>query len=151
MTAASTPSANRVRRLRAAAAAAAIAACLPYAALKVAWLTESSVGSATAVGAASLHDGRHTVGNVATLAMELVAVMLALTLSHRRGQKLPATVVLIPVWVGTGLLPRSRSACRSGSSPKRSSADLPRRRTMASMPGCTPSSTAGSSSKRLPS
>jgi hypothetical protein len=36
--------------------------------------------------------------------MELVAVMLALALSHRRGQKLPAAVVLIPVWVGTGLL-----------------------------------------------
>ena len=39
-------------------------------------------------GAASLHDGRHSVGNVATLAMELVAVLLALALSHRRGQKL---------------------------------------------------------------
>ena len=103
-TAAPTPPANRRRRLRTAAAAAAIAACLPYAALKVAWLTGSSVGSATAQGAASLHDGRHNVGNVATLAMELVAVMLALALSHRRGQTLPAAVVLIPVWVGTGLL-----------------------------------------------
>lgn len=57
------------QRLRAAAAIVAIAACLPYGALKVAWLTGSSVGSATAAGAASLHDGRHTVGNVATLAM----------------------------------------------------------------------------------
>ena len=104
MTAAPTPSANRMRRMRAAAAAAAIAACLPYAALKVAWLTGSSVGSATAAGAASLHDGRHSVGNVVTLAMELVAVMLALALSHRRGQTLSAAVVLIPVWVGTGLL-----------------------------------------------
>ena len=83
MTAAPTPSANR---LRAAAAAAAIAACLPYVALKVAWLSGSSVGSATALGAASLHDGRHTVGNVATLATDFLAVMLAL--SHRRGQKL---------------------------------------------------------------
>ena len=104
MTGAPTPSANRMRRMRAAAAAAAIAACLPYAALKVAWLTGSSVGSATAVGAASLHDGRHSVGNVVTLAMELVAVTLALALSHRRGQTLSAAVVLIPVWVGTGLL-----------------------------------------------
>jgi hypothetical protein len=102
--AAPTAPANRCKRLRAAAAATAIAACLPYAALKVAWLTGSSVGSATAMGAASLHDGRHSVGNVVTLAMELVAVMLALALGHRRGQKLPAAVVLIPVWVGTGLL-----------------------------------------------
>ena len=31
-------------------------------------------------------------------------MMLAFALSHRRGQKLPAAVVLIPVWVGTGLL-----------------------------------------------
>jgi len=102
--AAATPPANRLPRRRAAAAAAAIAACLPYAALKVAWLTGSSVGSATALGAASLHDGRHTVGNVATLAMQLVAVMLALALGHRRGQRLPAAVVLVPVWLGTGLL-----------------------------------------------
>ena len=51
MTAAPTPSANRLRLLGATAAAAAIAACLPYVALKVAWLTGSSVGSATALGA----------------------------------------------------------------------------------------------------
>jgi hypothetical protein len=103
-TAAPPPPANRRQRLRRVAAAVAIAACLPYAALKVAWLTGSSVGSATGPGAASLHDGRHTVGNVATLAMELVAVILAIALAHRRGEKLPAAVVLIPVWVGTGLL-----------------------------------------------
>lgn len=101
--AAATAPANRLRRLRAGAAAAASAACLPYAALRVAWLMGSSVGSATALGAASLHDGRHTVGNVATLAMELVAVMLALALGHRREQGLPAAVVLVPVWLGTGL------------------------------------------------
>ena len=98
------PAANRLRRLRTAAVAAAIFACLPYAALKVAWLTGSSVGSATALGAASLHDDRHSVGNAATLAMELVAVMLALALGHRRGLRLPAAVVVIPMWVGTGLL-----------------------------------------------
>ena len=92
-------------RLRTAAAAAAIAACLPYAALKVAWLTGSSVGSATALGAASLHDGRHTAGNVATLAMELVAVMLAqsrsVTGADRSSRRRSCC---IPVWVGTGLL-----------------------------------------------
>ena len=123
MTAAPTPSANRLRRLRAAAAAAAIAACLPYVTLKVAWLTGSSVGSATALGATSLHDGRHTAGNVATLAMELLAVMLALALSHRRGHKLPAAVVLIPCGWAPACWTRSHSACRWGSSPKRSSAD----------------------------
>jgi hypothetical protein len=96
--------ADRLTRIRIAAGIAAVAACLPYAALKIAWLAGSSVGSATAAGAGSLHDGRHTVGNAATLAMALAAVLLALALTHRRGQRLPAAVVLIPVWVGTGLL-----------------------------------------------
>ena len=105
------------------------------------------MGSATALGAASLHDGRHSVGNVATLAMELVAVMLALALGHRRGQKLPAAVVLIPVWVATGLLAPIALGLPLGIVAKRSSADPPHRRTMASTAGFTPSSTAGSSSR----
>jgi hypothetical protein len=96
--------ADRLTHIRIAAGVAAVVACLPYVALKVAWLAGSSVGSATAAGAASLHDGRHTVGNAATLALELVAVLLALALTHRRGQKLPAVVLLLPIWVGTGLL-----------------------------------------------
>lgn len=83
---------------------AAITACLPYVALKVAWLAGSSAGSATAAGRADLHDVRHTVGNGVTLGMEIVAMMLALAFTHRRGQKLPAAVLLLPVWVGTGLL-----------------------------------------------
>lgn len=84
--------------------AAAIAACLPYAMLKVVWLAGGSVGSAGVRGAAELHDARHTVGNVATLAMVAVAVLLALALTHPRGQRLPPALVLLPVWLGTGLL-----------------------------------------------
>lgn len=85
-------------------ALAVIAAALPYVGLKLLWLSGSSVGSATAAGAASLHDPRHTVGNLATLAMELVAVLLALALVDRRGRRLPAAAVLVPLWVGGGLL-----------------------------------------------
>jgi hypothetical protein len=44
------------------------------------------------------------VGNVVTVAMVLVAVMLALALTHPRGQKLPAAVVCLPVWIGAGFL-----------------------------------------------
>lgn len=62
------------------------------------------MGSPTAAGAASLHDPRHTVGNLVTLAMELVAVLHALALVDRRGRKLPAAAVLVPLWVGSGLL-----------------------------------------------
>jgi hypothetical protein len=95
---------DRLRRLRLAVGLAAIVACLPYATLKVVWLAGGSVGSATVRGAAELHDARHTVGNVATLAMVAVAVLLALALTHPRGQRLPPALVLLPVWLGTGLL-----------------------------------------------
>jgi hypothetical protein len=91
-------------RVRIAACVVAIVSCLPYVTLKVAWLLGSSVGSASAAGAAELHDSRHQVGNVLTLAMALVAIALALALTHRRGQVLPAALLVIPVWVGTGLL-----------------------------------------------
>jgi hypothetical protein len=83
---------------------AAIAAALPYIILKLTWLTGGSVGSATAAGAASLHDPRHTVGNLVTLAMQLVAILLVLALLDRRGRKLPAPALLLPLWVGSGLL-----------------------------------------------
>lgn len=85
-------------------ALAVIAAALPYVGLKLLWLSGGSLGSATAAGAASLHDARHTGGNLVTLAMELVAVLLALALVDPRGRRLPAAVVLVPLWVGSGLL-----------------------------------------------
>ena len=98
------PPAERSRRLRLAAGAVAIAACLPYAGLKVAWLAGASVGAATAEGAAELHDERHTVGNTATLVIAALAVLLALALTHPRGRRLPPALLLLPAWVGTGLL-----------------------------------------------
>ena len=81
-----------------------IAAVLPYVGLKLLWLSGSTVGSATAAGAASLHDPRHTIGNLMTLAMELAAVLLVLALVDRRGRRPPAVAVLAPLWVGSGLL-----------------------------------------------
>ncbi len=86
------------------ASVAAVISCVPYVVLKVAWLLGSSIGSATAVGAAELHDDRHTVGNVATLAMALVGVALAVALAHPRGREIPAAFVVLPVWIGSGLL-----------------------------------------------
>jgi hypothetical protein len=91
-------------RIRIAACVATLVSCIPYVVLKVAWLLGSSIGSATATGAAELHDDRHAVGNVATLLMALVAVALALALTHPRGHNLPAAVLVLPVWVGSGLL-----------------------------------------------
>lgn len=94
----------RTSTARAVAAAMAVAGALPYAALKVAWLAGSSVGTTTAAAAAELHDARHVAGNVLTLALELAAVLLALALVRPWGRRLPAPVVLVPIWVGTGLL-----------------------------------------------
>lgn len=90
--------------LRVAAGLVAIAACVPYAALKIAWLAGSSAGAATAAASASLHDVWYTVGNAVTLGLELVAVLLAVTFICRWGLKVPAALLLVPMWVGTGLL-----------------------------------------------
>ncbi len=92
------------RTTRVAAAGLAVAACVPYGLLKVAWLAGSSIGAASPEGAASLHDPRHTVGNAITLGMDAVVVVLALTLTLRRGLSVPAAVVVFPLWVGIGLL-----------------------------------------------
>jgi hypothetical protein len=44
------------------------------------------------------------VANAATFAMDLVVIGLALALTHRWGDRLPAWLVLLPMWVGTGFL-----------------------------------------------
>jgi len=81
-----------------------IAACVPYLTLKALWLAGDPVGAADAAGAAQLVDTRHVVGDAVTAGMELVAVVLVVALTHRWGRRLPAWLVLAPIWVGTGLL-----------------------------------------------
>jgi hypothetical protein len=44
------------------------------------------------------------VGNVITFALDAVVVVLAFALTSRRGDRLPAWLVLLPMWVGTGFL-----------------------------------------------
>lgn len=81
-------------------AAVAVAACVPYAVLKIAWLTGSSVG----VRADALGGGAMQVANTLTLVMELVAAALAVALVRPIGLRIPAPLVLVPMAVGTGLL-----------------------------------------------
>jgi hypothetical protein len=81
----------------------AIAATVPYLTLKVAWLAGSSVGT-VGHGMAEMRDMRHVVGNVLTVGMDLAAIVVALAFTCRWGQRLPAWLVLVPIWVGTGLL-----------------------------------------------
>jgi hypothetical protein len=81
-----------------------IVACLPYLVLKALWLSGHSTGAADAAGAAELLDQRHIVGDVVTAGMELAAIALVLALTYPWGRRLPAAVVLAPIWVATGLL-----------------------------------------------
>jgi hypothetical protein len=81
----------------------AIAACLPYLTLKIAWLAGSPLGT-VGRGTAEMLDARHVVGNVVTVGMDLVAIVVALGFTYAWGQRVPAWLVLFPIWVGTGLL-----------------------------------------------
>ncbi|MEC3979507.1 hypothetical protein [Amycolatopsis sp. H20-H5] len=97
------PGASRLRIARLVACCGAIAACVPYLTLKIAWLAGSSVGT-VGQGTAEMADTKHVVGNAVTMGMDLVAIVVALAFTCRWGQRLPAWLVLIPIWVGTGLL-----------------------------------------------
>ncbi|MEV0617818.1 hypothetical protein AB0I81_31160 [Nonomuraea sp. NPDC050404] len=83
------------------AAIVAVAAMLPYLTLKALWLTGSSIG----VRGPNLMNDPAMIGlNAMTFAMDAVALLLALAFTMRWGSRLPAWLVLLPLWVGTGLL-----------------------------------------------
>lgn len=91
-------------RRRLAVCAATVLACLPYLALKVAWLTGSSVGIRSGAAGAEMHDERYVVGNLVTVGMELVAIALLLALTFPWGRRVPGWLLAVPVWVAAGLL-----------------------------------------------
>ncbi|WP_143590987.1 hypothetical protein [Thermoactinospora rubra] len=79
----------------------ALAAMLPYLTIKILWLTGSYVG----VLRPDLFESAEMVGaNAATFGMEAVGLVLAAGMIMRWGMRLPAWTVLLPLWVGTGLL-----------------------------------------------
>ncbi|MFG1949203.1 hypothetical protein [Nonomuraea sp. NPDC048826] len=83
------------------AAVVAIAAMLPYLTLKILWLAGSPIG----VTDPEFMDDSVMVGmNAMTFGMDAVAAILALGFTMRWGMRLPAWLVLLPIWVGTGLL-----------------------------------------------
>ncbi|WP_327086779.1 hypothetical protein OIE66_31235 [Nonomuraea sp. NBC_01738] len=83
------------------AAVVASAAMLPYLTIKLLWLTGSDIG----VNDPSFLDAPVMVGmNAMTFGMDAIALLLALSFTTRWGMRLPAWLVLIPLWVGTGLL-----------------------------------------------
>ena len=79
----------------------AVVGTLPYLVLKVMWVLGSDVGLTTT---GVRDDPTLEVANWATLGMEVVAVALAMALTYRWGMRLPAWLVVFPIWVATGLL-----------------------------------------------
>lgn len=86
---------------RVTAAIVAIAAMLPYLTLKIVWLSGNPVGI---TDPAMMNDPTMTALNGATFGMAAVGAVLALAFTMRWGMRLPAWLVLLPIWVGTGLL-----------------------------------------------
>ncbi|MEV6587280.1 hypothetical protein [Streptomyces acidicola] len=91
---------GRVRRcLR----AVAVAACLPYLALKFAWIAGSRIGIPE--GSVLLEQrGSMAVLNGVTVAMDGAVIVLALLLTRPSGKRIPASLLVLPLWAATGLL-----------------------------------------------
>ncbi|WP_031072549.1 hypothetical protein [Streptomyces sp. NRRL S-118] len=94
------PQLGRARRtLR----ALAIASCLPYLALKTAWIAGSRIGIPD--GSVLLeHSALLVVVNGVTVLMDAAVIVLALLLTQRWGLRVPAWLLAFPMWVATGLL-----------------------------------------------
>ncbi|WP_156969722.1 hypothetical protein [Knoellia subterranea] len=88
-------------RLRLVLATIAVLATLPYVAIKILWLTGSTIGlkDPDALAGSAME-----VANAITLLMELTAAALAVALVLEVGKRIPAWLVQIPMFVGTGLL-----------------------------------------------
>jgi hypothetical protein len=92
---------QRVGRLGTAAAWISAVCCLPYLALKVAWALGVPVG----ITDRSLLDSNDWVAANALMAViQLTGLALVLALTRPWACRVPAWLVLFPVWVGTGLL-----------------------------------------------
>jgi hypothetical protein len=79
----------------------AIVGTLPYAVLKLMWVSGSRVGITDPDFGESTS---MLVANLATFALELTAILLALAFVVPFGRRIPAPLVLVPMWIGTGLL-----------------------------------------------
>jgi len=80
---------------------AAVAGTLPYLTIKALWLARVDAGLPDP---AMLTDSTMIAMNGITAAMDALVIALAMALTHRWGYRLPAWLLLLPVWVGTGFL-----------------------------------------------
>jgi hypothetical protein len=80
-----------------------IACALPYFVLKLIWLSGGTLGVSDLT---MLHDAGMIALNTITAGMDLVAILIALAFTHQWGLRVPAWLVLPPMWVASGLLAR---------------------------------------------
>lgn len=81
----------------------AVTACLPYIALKIAWMSGSRIGIPD--GSTLLED--HTamiVGSAESAVLDATVVVLVLLLTQRWGRRAPTWLLIPPAWAATGLL-----------------------------------------------
>ena len=81
-----------------------VLAVVPYATLKVLWLSGSTAGLRSSDAVVEMASSRMVVGNVITIALELLAVGLAVALVQPWGRRLPAWPVLGLAAGATGCL-----------------------------------------------
>ncbi|MFJ2930976.1 hypothetical protein ACIPIU_38925 [Streptomyces massasporeus] len=83
--------------------AVAVVSCVPYLALKAAWVSGSHVGIPEG---SSLLDDRLTMAviNGLSILLDSAVIVLALVLTRPWGLRVPAWLLAFPVWVATGLL-----------------------------------------------
>ncbi|MGA5637196.1 hypothetical protein ACPCTN_00415 [Streptomyces cinereoruber] len=80
-----------------------VAACLPYLSLKCVWVAGGELG--IPAGSVLLeHPGTMAAANAVTLVADLVVVVLALLLTQDWGRRVPAWLLVPPLWAATGLL-----------------------------------------------
>jgi hypothetical protein len=81
----------------------AFTACVPYLALKIAWVSGSRVGIPD--GSMLLeHRTAMIVGNSASVLLDSMVVVLALLLTQPWGRRVPVWLLILPAWAATGLL-----------------------------------------------
>ncbi|WP_329574536.1 hypothetical protein [Streptomyces sp. NBC_01361] len=93
----------RSGRLRRVLRAVAVVSCLPYLTLKIAWIGGSHLGIPE--GSPLLdHRASMAAANSVTVLMDGAVIVLALLLTRPWGRRVPAWLLVFPMWVATGLL-----------------------------------------------
>ena len=90
-----------IGRLGTAAAWISAVCCLPYLVLKVAWTVGVPLGI---TDRSVLDSGGWVAGNAVMAVVQLAGLLLVLALTRPWARRAPAWLLLLPVWVGTGLL-----------------------------------------------